>query len=92
MPTAKKAKVSKPRVKAKTATKKSSSKANVKQYQSTGQFDNPRTLVIGGTVGIFLTYIIISRALNTGSYWEYFFGIAILIIAIRLFIRSIRLI
>ena len=92
MPTAKKAKVSKPRAKATTSTKKSTSKASVKQYKSTGQYDNPRILVVGGIVGVFLTYIIISRALNTGSYWEYFFGVGILIIAIRLFIRSIRLI
>jgi uncharacterized protein (DUF983 family) len=62
-----------------------------KQYKSKASYDKPMYLVIGGVIGIFLTYVIISRALNTGSYWEYLFGLIILIISIRLFIRSIRL-
>ena len=88
MPKAKSAKVSKAKTLPKTVSNKN---ASVKQYKPVGEYDNPRNLVIGGLIGILLTYIIMSRALNTGSYWEYFFGVAILIIAIRLFIRSIRL-
>lgn len=79
--------------KAKT-TKSSNTKAPtkvVKKYNSTGTYDTPSHLVIGGIVGLLLAYVIISRALNTGSYWEYFFGLVILVISIRLFIRSIRL-
>jgi len=92
MPTAKTAKVSK----AKSTTKKSSKKvtknvSTAKQYKPVNQYDNSRNLAIGGVIGLFLSYLIVSRALNTGSYWAYFFGLAILIIAIRLFIRSIRL-
>jgi hypothetical protein len=90
MPKAKKATVSKTKV-TKTSPKKVSSSTKAKEYKSTGPYDNSRNLVIGGVIGIFLTYVIITRALNTGSYWEYFFGLAILIISIRLFIRSIRL-
>jgi hypothetical protein len=59
--------------------------------KSAGQYDTPRNLVIGGVIGLILFYIVISRALDTGSYWEYFFALAIIIISIRLFIRSIRL-
>lgn len=70
--------------------KKTPTKAN-KQYKSTASYDTSRNLVIGGIVGLLLAYVIISRALNTGSYWEYFFGLVVLIISIRLFIRSIRL-
>jgi hypothetical protein len=62
-----------------------------KQYKSKTSYDKPMYLVIGGVIGILLTYEIISRALNTGSYWEYLFGLIILILSIRLFIRSIRL-
>ena len=59
--------------------------------QSMGEFDTARNLVIGGLIGIFLAYVIISRALNTGSYWEYFFGVSLIVISIKFFIRSLRL-
>ena len=69
----------------------SSKVAPKKSYSSVGKYDSTIYLSIAGIIGLVLSYTILSRALNTGSYWEYFFGIAFLIIAIRLFIRSIRL-
>ena len=62
-----------------------------KVYKSKGNYDTSRLLVVGGAVGVFLFYALITRALNTGSYWEYFSAVAILYISIRLFIRSLRL-
>jgi len=72
-----------------TNSKKTPSKGKV--VKPVNQYDTPRNLVIGGIIGLLLAYVIISRALNTGSYWEYFFGLVILVISIRLFIRSLRL-
>lgn len=71
--------------------KNSSTNRNTREYKPVNQYDTPRNLAIGGVIGLLLFYTIISRALNTGSYWEYFFGLAFLVMAIRLFIRSIRL-
>ncbi len=84
---------SKTRQISKVKSTKSSSTKNAKtnnKYKSKGDYDTPRTLLFGGVIGLFLAYVIISRALNTGSYWEYFYGLAILVIAFRLFIRSLR--
>lgn len=79
-----------PKAKAKQATKtKSTTKSRT--VKSANQYDTPRNLVFGGLIGLLLAYVIVSRALNTGSYWEYFFGLVILIITIRLFIRSLKL-
>jgi len=78
-------------VTAKTQSKSVNSTRGKYKNQSMGEFDTPRNLVIGGLLGVFLAYVIITRALNTGSYWEYFFGVALIVISIKFFIRSIRL-
>jgi hypothetical protein len=76
----------------KPSTKKVQTKSKtVKPNKSYGQYDTPRNLVIAGAIGLLLFYTIASRALNTGSYWEYLFALIIVIISIRLFIRSLRL-
>lgn len=53
--------------------------------------DKPKNLAIAGLVGLILAYIVGSRALDTGSYWEYLFTVVVLVVSIRLFIRSLRL-
>ena len=55
------------------------------------QHDKPKKVALAGLVGLVLTYFVASRALNTGSYWEYLLTVILLVISIRLFIRSIRL-
>ncbi|HUD07097.1 MAG TPA: hypothetical protein VMR34_04370 [Candidatus Saccharimonadales bacterium] len=55
------------------------------------QYDQPRPIAFAGVVGLILAYFIGSRALDTGSYWEYLFTLIFLVIAIRLMIRSLRL-
>lgn len=72
-------------------TKNLSTNKTTKIYQSKGQYDTSKYLALGGIIGLILFYIVVSRALNTGSYWEYFYSLIIITISIRLFIRSIRL-
>ncbi len=74
-----------------TKSKNSKTTKSSTRINPANQYDRPRNLVVGGIIGVILFYTIISRALNTGSYWEYFFALAILFMSIRLFIRSIRL-
>jgi hypothetical protein len=85
--------------KAKTATKakavtktKPKTKKNKNVATPRNDYDKPMNLAIAGFIGVILSYILISRALNTGSYWEYLFGLIVIFIAIRLFIRSIKLV
>lgn len=74
------------------AKTKSNQKNSVKPTRLIpAQHDKPKKLALAGLVGIVLTYFVASRALNTGSYWEYLLTVVLLIISIRLFIRSIRL-
>lgn len=54
------------------------------------KFDKSKTLAFGGIIGLIITYFIFSRALDTGSYWEYLFTVIFILISIRLFIRSIQ--
>jgi hypothetical protein len=68
----------------KQVSKPSSTKIIPKQY------DKPWPLAIAGVVGLIITYIVASRALNTGSYWEYLFTLIFVTISIRLLIRSLR--
>jgi hypothetical protein len=70
----------------------SSSKDQVKPTKLIPKdYDKPKQIAIAGFVGLILTYIVGSRALNTGSYWEYLFTVVLVVVSIRLFIRSIRL-
>jgi hypothetical protein len=62
-----------------------------KIYKSKGQYDSPVILAIAGLIGVILFYLVVTRALYTGSWWEYFFSVILITISIRLFIRSIRL-
>ena len=64
---------------------------NKNSIKSKNDLDKPLNVAIGGLIGLILAYILLSRALYTGSYWEYLIGLILLIFAIRLFIRSIRL-
>lgn len=52
---------------------------------STKKISIPTSLVL-----LLLSYIIFSRALDTGSYWEYLGGLTALILFIKVFIRSFR--
>lgn len=52
------------------------------------RYDKPAFLIIAGILGIFLAYLEASRAIDTGSYWEYLFTLIILVISIRFLIRS----
>jgi hypothetical protein len=61
------------------------------KYKSNSKYDTSKNLAVGGLIGLILFYIIGSRALDTGSYWEYLYSLIIIIITIRLFIRSLRL-
>jgi hypothetical protein len=54
------------------------------------QYDKPKPLVLFGIIGLVIAYVIGSRALDTGSYWEYLFMLIFFVVSIRLFIRSIR--
>ncbi len=71
---------------------KPKNKKNKNVVKPRNDYDKPMNLAIAGFVGVILSYILISRALDTGSYWEYLFGLIVIFIAIRLFIRSIKLV
>jgi hypothetical protein len=87
MPSATKS-VSKPRKR--TTAKKTAPLAVKETKLIPEQYDNAKSLAIAGLIGIILTYIIGSRALNTGSYWQYLLTLILLIVSIRIFIRSIK--
>jgi hypothetical protein len=42
---------------------------------------------VGSIFGIILSYALVSRALSTGSYWQYLGGLVFLIFGIKLLIR-----
>jgi hypothetical protein len=63
--------------------------AKSKQSLIPPKYDKAKPLALAGLVGLIISYLLGSRALDTGSYWEYLFTVIFLVITVRLFIRSI---
>lgn len=52
---------------------------------------NSLQAVIGSAVaGLLLAYAFVSRALDTGSYWQYLAGLAFLVLSVKLGVRAIK--
>lgn len=50
-----------------------------------------RSTLLGATIiSLILAYIVLSRALDTGSYWEYLGGFVLLGLVIKFIIRLIQ--
>jgi hypothetical protein len=52
------------------------------------QFKSRSSLLIGGIAGLVLAYLVASRAIDTGSWWEYLGTALIVIFSIRALMRS----
>jgi hypothetical protein len=48
-------------------------------------------LVVIGIISLVIAYLLVSRAVNTGSWWEYFGAVVFLSIALNQFLNSIKL-
>jgi hypothetical protein len=48
-------------------------------------------LAVIGIVSLVIAYLLVSRAVNTGSWWEYFGAVVFLSIALNQFLNSIKL-
>ena len=53
---------------------------------------SPVTLITLGVVGLVLTYMLITRAIDTGSLGQYGLSILLTSLTIRTFVRAVRLI
>jgi hypothetical protein len=50
-----------------------------------------RTARIGaGVIGLILAYATVTRAFDTGSLWQYFIAVLLLILSVRLIIRGVK--
>lgn len=47
-------------------------------------------LLVSVAVGLILAYAFISRALDTGSYWQYLGAVVFLTLAVKLFARALK--
>jgi hypothetical protein len=47
-------------------------------------------LVAQAAIGLILAYALASRAIDTGSYWQYFGTLVILALSVKLFVRAIK--
>lgn len=54
------------------------------------QKNNRTTTALGGVLGIVLAYAFISRAFDTGSYWQYLGFVVFLVLGIKLIARSLK--
>ena len=59
-----------------------------KTNQARQVLESKRTLVLSGVVGIVLAYSLFTRAVDTGSLFQYGLVILILILSIRLLIKA----
>jgi hypothetical protein len=51
---------------------------------------NRTMLMVQAAIGLVLAYALASRAIDTGSYWQYFGALIVLALSIKLFIRAVR--
>ena len=58
--------------------------------QTPSQAINPIVDAILGVVGLVVAYVLGSRALDTGSWWQYLGTLVMVIISVRLFVRAIK--
>ena len=58
--------------------------------QATQTVDNRPTLIFSGVVGLILAYAIGSRAIDTGSYWQYLGCLVFLALSIKLLARAFK--
>lgn len=49
---------------------------------------NRGTLILGGVIGIILIYLLGSRAVYTGSYWQYLGTFLLLVLTVKLFVKA----
>ncbi len=54
------------------------------------QFKTRNARIGMGIVGLVLAYLLCTRALDTASWWQYFGTLLLLVIAIRLIVRGIK--
>ncbi len=54
------------------------------------QFKTHSARVWMGITGIILTYLLVTRALDTGSIWQYLGTIVLLVLSVRLVIRGVK--
>lgn len=52
--------------------------------------DEPLATGVGGAFGVVLAYAFLSRAFNTGSYWQYFTAIVFFVLGVKLLVRSFK--
>lgn len=54
------------------------------------QFKTRSASALMGTVGIVLAYLLLTRAFDTGSWWQYFGTVILLTLSVRLIIHAAR--
>ncbi len=53
------------------------------------QFKTPPARIIMGSVGLILTYLLVTRAIDTGSILQYFGSFLLIFISLRMLFRGI---
>jgi predicted tellurium resistance membrane protein TerC len=58
--------------------------------KATPERNGQLTTALGGVVSLIVAYAFISRALHTGSYWQYLGFLVFLILGVKLFARTFK--
>jgi hypothetical protein len=58
--------------------------------RTTNVLNSPVKKAAAGTVGLLLAYAFASRAIETGSLMQYFIAITLLVLSIKILIRSFK--
>jgi len=53
-----------------------------------GVLQTRNRLIVSGVVGLILTYFLGSRAIYTGSYWQYFGTLILLALSVKLLVKA----
>lgn len=61
-----------------------------KNLHTPDQLHSRAARIAAGLVGLILAYLTVTRAFDTGSMWQYFIAILLLVLSVRLVWRGIR--
>lgn len=62
----------------------------MKYFNTSDQFKSRPSLIIMGSVGLLLAYLLVLRAFDTGSWWQYLGTLLLIASGIKLIVRGVK--
>jgi|APGre2960657505_1045072.scaffolds.fasta_scaffold188034_2 predicted tellurium resistance membrane protein TerC len=62
----------------------------MQRLHTSDQFKTPAAGIVMGIIGLVLAYLLLSRAFDTASWWQYLGTLLLLVLSVRLISKAIK--